>query len=345
MQGLREASVELTGPSENGVSEGSVLIRAGMNKVGSRFYTEEFLKGNLDRFEGGFCNADHPTESQARDLPERSVLSLAAVVKGARWDPAQQAVLGDVHYLGTSVGADMREAFRDDVVRANAGLSIYWPGRVTQKRQKIGEAFVNVPTALIGAGRFDVDFVTRPGAGGKVAPIKEEGEDMADEKKTLEALREEFPELKGLVDPAGLTQAAMQEAHPDWFPKVDPEPSKPDPDLTQRVATLEKENHTLRLQQVIREAIAAEKLPDDAAELVRERFAEVVEGESVALGAAVKAYATKVRETLQKVAGTSGPYGTAPDGDDGKPTPIMESVRKAWGIPAPSQPESVKKEA
>ena len=197
-RGLSEA-FEPTAPGENGISEGCVLLRAGANKTaqsgrpGGRKYTPDFIREHLPRFEGAMCHMDHPTISEAKDRPERTMGTLAAVVKNPRWSETDNAAVGDLHYLGTDAGRNMREAFADETVRAHAGLSIYWPGGVRVKREKLGESYVDVPVELLGEGQFNVDFVTRPNAGGRVAPLRESEETM--EELTVEMLEAERPDL------------------------------------------------------------------------------------------------------------------------------------------------------
>ena len=199
--GISEAFTP-TAPNEHGVSPDSVLLTIGMNKSKTRKYTKEFMESNLSRFDGAVCHADHPSNTEHRDRPERTVRTMAAVVRNPRYqsviatpEGSTEGIVGDLEYLDTESGRDMKAAYSHPVIREQCGLSIFWPGEVKVRKEKIGEALVSVPLELIGQGKLNVDFVTRPNAGGRVGPLREsEDEDMTHE-EMLEALKSERPEL------------------------------------------------------------------------------------------------------------------------------------------------------
>lgn len=201
-QGLREVAVVPSTPNEQGVSPDSILLSAGTTLGGTRrLYTPEFLQRHLDRFEGAFSYMDHPRRTEERDLPERSVGRLAAVVRNVRFTPGlgaqgQGAVVGDIHYLDTDAGRNMQALFRDETVRSRAGLSIYWPGQFKVRKHGGGREAITEVTELMGDRRFDVDFVTEPSAGGVVSPLREgENQDMDMVSMTLDQLEEQNPQL------------------------------------------------------------------------------------------------------------------------------------------------------
>jgi hypothetical protein len=172
---LRESG--LVGMPE--IGEGDVIkdctfIRAGLNAAGSTYYTPEFLKAHVARFEGSLCHLDHPTLTESRVRPERSLSSIAAHTANARWDETQQAVVGDIKLLsGTAPAEHVRGLFRSDVVRETAGLSIYWPHRYNHRFAEMQGRRVTVPTELVGpeSMKLNLDFVTLPTAGGRVGRV------------------------------------------------------------------------------------------------------------------------------------------------------------------------------
>jgi len=299
--GLREASVIPTAPNEAGVSEGSVLLAAGVNKSRSREYTPEFIQAHLSRLEGAFSYADHPSVSEARERPERSLTRLAATVQDVRWDDAQKAALGDIHYLTNATGRDIMEAFRNEAVRANAGLSIYWPGPVKMKRRKIGESFVDVPLALLGEGTFDVDFVTRPNAGGRVAPLREGDDEMAELKElTFEMLQAERPDLLEAAR-AGLVPKLEEKPEIKPEPKPEEKPSLSEADRA-RMENLEKRLRQSDAREIVSAKLAESNLPTEAQDMIRADLAEAECADSKAFGLVVDGKVAQVKKLAESLA-------------------------------------------
>ncbi|GAH40724.1 unnamed protein product, partial [marine sediment metagenome] len=50
-----------------------IVIKAGFNATEDRYYPAEMLKRDYKVFEGQKMYADHPTEQEDKDLPERSI--------------------------------------------------------------------------------------------------------------------------------------------------------------------------------------------------------------------------------------------------------------------------------
>ncbi len=295
--GFREA-IEPTAPNEAGIAEGCVLLRAGTNKSGKRHYTPDFIRGHLDRFDGAMCHMDHPTMSESRDRPERTMGTLAAVVRNPRWQETvseggatQGAVVGDLEFLATDAGRNMAAAFRNPVVREKAGLSIYWPGPVKVARRKLGEAQVDVPLELLGDGQFNVDFVTRPNAGGRVGPLKESEADMDIADVTLEMLEAERPELieaarKGYVkqpEPAAKPQTGMSEAERTEF------------------EALKARGRRADAKDIVDAKLAEAQLPEAVKTEVRADFAEAECTDATAFAAVVDAKIARMKTMVESL--------------------------------------------
>ena len=189
----------------------ATLIKAGPNKGNTRTYTPEFLQRCVaeGRFTGSFGYLNHPTVSEAQDRPERDLSRVAMRTGPAFYDANSQSVKAPVVWLAENVPGSMgnlgRDLFRDPVVCERAGLSIYWTGRVefqeVQRPDKPAKAIM-VPTALLGEGKFDVDLVTSPGAGGAL-PVMESTRPVDEtapteggkNPMTLDELKAEHPEL------------------------------------------------------------------------------------------------------------------------------------------------------
>lgn len=269
--GLREA-IEPTAPNDAGISEGCVLLRAGTNKSGRRYYTPEFIQAHLDRFDGALCHMDHPTVSEGRERPERTMGTLAAVVRNPRWSEAVAeggstagAAIGDLEYLDTDAGRNMRAAFANAAVREAAGLSIFWAGPVKVARRKLAESTVDVPLELLGEGKLNVDFVTRPNAGGRVAPLKESEADM--DSITLEMLEAERPDL---IEAA--RQGYVKQPEPDKQPeKPQPQTGMSEAERTEFEA-LKQRARRADAQDVVNAVIAEAGLSEPLAAEVRAQF-------------------------------------------------------------------------
>lgn len=341
LRGLSEAILP-TMPNEAGISEGCVLLAVGPNKTarkgarGGRNYTAQFIEAQVasGRFDEALCNVDHPSLSEAKDRPEGSLSTLAAVACNARFDPeyvnpetgAKGAAIGDLRYLGTDAGRNMREAFADEAVRRQCGLSIYWAGGVKVKREKVGESYVDVPQELVGDGKFCVDFVTRPNAGGRVGPLRESEDDMELADVTLEMLETERPDLVASIKesaapippPAPEVKSGMSEAERTEFESLKRRALRSD------------------AKDIVTAKLTEAALPEKAAGLVLAHFAEAECADAAVFAPLVEAEITRVKEAfaglveagrVRGVAGESKPEA----GADGQKIDVMKDLREASG--------------
>lgn len=158
---------------------------------------------------------DHPTETEAREKPERSVRDIAAVLTSdAIWQ--EKGSHGPGLYADARVAAPFREVLDD--IAPHIGVSIRAAGTV-----KHGEAdgqSGNIVESLVSA--HSVDFVTVPGAGGAITSLVE----SARARRAAPAAREE-PDM---TDATTLQEAQTQ------------------------IATLQEQVRHLREQSVLRDA-------------------------------------------------------------------------------------------
>ena len=355
-EGLHEAGViQPTQPKASdkegvaGISEGCVLLEGGLNKSGSRFYTPEFLRKELPRFDGALGHADHPSIDEARSRPERTVRTLATVVQRPCYDDTQKAIIGDVEFIANDAGRSMMETYSHPEVRAQAGLSIYWPHRVRSERRPMGESNtqVSVPLELIGSAgeKFNVDCVTRPNAGGKVGPIREsEATEMGSgidwSKVKPEDIKAEAPELVAqltAVEPEG------DKPKPE---KLEPEKGKPDGEATttteeqpsesdamkEDIAGLKQRNRQLEAQAIVRDKLAEAKLTDSAQALVEADFAEAECEDVEAFGKRVAARIEAVGKVVKEAASSGKVRGVMAESNTGGSTnPVQEAVQRLTG--------------
>lgn len=113
---------------------------------------------------GTLMYLDHPTRTDQRERPERSVRDIAAILsEGARWDPAGQRL------VGWAVPVAQYKGLIEDL-GPHIGLSIQ--GSATDVH--IGEAEGRTGPIVDGIAAIDsVDFVTRAGRGGRVLGLME----------------------------------------------------------------------------------------------------------------------------------------------------------------------------
>jgi len=144
-----------------------VLLAPGWSKNG-RYYSREVVARSVAHWEGTRAFLDHPSKSDERDRPERSVRDLAGYYEGARVDQDGRAV-ADLRLLGMHaphVSALAREAKRAG--RDLVGVSINAVGRMAE-----GEAEGRKGQIVEDITRgFSADIVTTPAAGGGFQAIR-----------------------------------------------------------------------------------------------------------------------------------------------------------------------------
>lgn len=157
------------------------IIRAGWNEAGTRYYPADVLARDIPTVfpVGTHMHWDHPTLTERVERPERSLSTLAAVftetpytTDGGKTMRVKARVYS--RYLPT-----VREA-REDI-----GVSIHADGVGTYGE---AEGRQGLLIEEISTGR-SVDFVTRPGAGGRIVALLESAREPASlrEARTLGA--------------------------------------------------------------------------------------------------------------------------------------------------------------
>jgi len=305
-----------------------IVIKPGFNASEDRYYPAEMLKRDYKVFEGQKMYADHPTEQEDKDLPERSI-------KNTSW----VAVLKDVSCDETGVVTGVAEiiepwlmtklaTLRDKKLLSEMGISINAVGKASKATIDGKETLV--VEELTGAR--SVDFVTEPGAGGTVTFYESDRSRDVDLVE-LSALKERRPDLVKLIE-ADVRTKILKEA------KRMSEQEDRITELEGQITTLTTERDTLKeaaekaekdkakaeAQASIKEAVDKAELPNAAKERMIERFkdAESADGIEEAIQSEVD-YIAKLSE-----AGKVKGFGQTQAESDKDKEGLKESFKKSY---------------
>jgi len=240
----------------------------------SGYYSPELLERDGPKlFKAGTqMFIDHPTESEERERPERSVRDLAGeLVEDAAWDPVN--AFGPGLYSKAKPVGEFAGVL--DQLAPHIGLSINARGRAKEGKAEGKEGMI---IQEITAAR-SVDFVTVPGAGGKILELYEAARKGTPRKETSE--EGDMPDEKALKE----AQDAL---------------------VAEKKARGELETENARLKEVIvlgkAKAFVSEKLAEqEIPELTRTRLAESLSKDPPVKDGELdeKAFETKIAEAVK----------------------------------------------
>ena len=261
-----------------------IVIKPGFNASEDRYYPAEMLKRDYKVFEGQKMYADHPTEQEDKELPERSI-------KNTGWVAVLKDVSCDENGVVTGV-AEIIEPWlmtklatlRDKKLLNEMGISINAVGRASKATIDGKETLVIEELT----GARSVDFVTEPGAGG-IVTFYESDRSRDVDLVELSALKEKRPDLVKLIE-ADVRTKIVKEA------KRMSEQEDKITELESQITTLTTERDTLKetalqaekdkakaeAQAVIKEAVDKAELPDAAKERMIERFKDAESADGIA---------------------------------------------------------------
>ncbi|MBU2249597.1 MAG: ChaB family protein [Gammaproteobacteria bacterium] len=179
---LAEATI-----SGKGVAQ-VIIIKSGLNSSKDRYYPAEVLARDYQVFEGVKMYADHPTEDEEKQRPERSIRDWVATLKNVHVDESGQ-LIGEAVIVEPWMQAKLAN-LRDQSMLSEMGISINAVG--TASKGEIEGVKTNVIERIVRVR--SVDFVTEPGAGGMVQ-IYEADRDADVDLVSLDILRERRPDL------------------------------------------------------------------------------------------------------------------------------------------------------
>lgn len=192
---IRESACEviLEEVNESDIAKGILPIRIlkpGFNSGQGRFYSERAVKDSAQVFDNTKMYADHPTESDEKQRPERSIRDWVATLHDTKVSEKNNSV-GKAHIHAGWLKEMVSNLYKQGNL-GQLGLSINAVGKGTK------QTIDNIRTLFIEAitkGK-SVDFVTEAGAGGQAGLMESAKDDLVDiEVINLIMLRESRPDL------------------------------------------------------------------------------------------------------------------------------------------------------
>jgi hypothetical protein len=292
---LLEAQGLIETDSERGPE--AVIIVAGPS-ANDRIYSEEAIRSGVDVFSGARLFRDHPTPTEQRERPERSIDEVVGVLGTAYvgTDKGGKIALRAPMYISaaeTTLATKIKEGLL-------GGLSIRAWGQAAENDdgQMVVEAFVKHP-------HTSVDFVTVPAAGGyaevsesvseaspQPEPETDEIEESATERRIIAlqeanaSLQEQVRQLQiseartvlenALHECNGLPSAAIERIRKMASPLIEAHKSERD-DLLRAVKTL-VENERAYLARVLPNGVTPPDRADTETHSVEDILSEAFNG-------------------------------------------------------------------
>jgi starvation-inducible DNA-binding protein len=273
------------------------IIQPGANRSGSRFYPRDAIAEAINQgmFDGRKMFVNHASTSEMRDRPERSLTDWVSTIKETWVDPQTGAAHARIKIVQNWFGDFLKQLQENDALE-DVGLSIFAQGKV--QRKKVDGRLTDVVERFTRA--LSVDWVTEPGAGGRVNAIWESYQ-------PARAKEQEINVLNTMT--ATDAVATLREQRPDIIEILEADGRVEE--LSTRVAELEAEiaerdsklveaaEQAAKAEQdaLVTEAVAASELPTAAAERVRKAIVEPILAEDHTLDR--EAAEAKVAELIE----------------------------------------------
>jgi len=325
----REAVLTYTPLTEAKFDKGRatvIVIKPGFNATEDRYYPKEMLRRDFKVFEGMKMYADHPTSSEEKELPERSMKSTGFVAR-------LMDVTCDENGTVTGV-ADIIEDWlmrklanmRDKQMLSEMGISINALGRGSKS------TIEGVETMVIEqiTGARSVDFVTEPGASG-IVTLYESDRDTDVDLIELQALKERRPDLVKALESAVREEVSKEVKHAmeleervkELEGQVTTVTTERD-ELQGKITEAEKERAKAEAQASIKEAVDKAELPSAAKERLLERYKDTETAEGIA--EAIKSEVDYIAK-LSEAGKVKGLGGSTPNPEKDT-NALRESVKK-----------------
>lgn len=282
---LLSSYVPLT--ADKGVAQ-VVVIRPGINEDRDCFYPADVLARDYTIFEGVKMYANHPTDAEETERPERSIRDWVATLKNVHPDPSTGEIIGEA-VVHQSWMRETLAALRDQGVLSEMGISINAVGTVTEG--KVDGYDVNIIERLDMAR--SVDFVTEAGAGGLVK-LYEATSDVDIDLVGVDVLRNRRPDLVMLIESAIRTEIQeevkqMEDLQAQLKEKDDQITTltQERDELTAKITEAERAQQIAEAKAEVDKVLAEAELPPAAKARLADKFKEAttVEGLEEAINA------------------------------------------------------------
>ena len=256
------------------------VIKAGFNSSKDRYYPLDTLVRDHSVFEGLKMYADHPSEDDEHNRPERSIRDWVATLKNVHMD--KDRVVGDAVVVEPWM-QERLATLRDKGLLADMGTSINAVGAATEATI---EGTKTSYIERIARGR-SVDFVTEAGAGGLVEMYEAE-RDVDIDFVSLSTLKERRPDLVKEIETT-VKNTLIKEV------KKQMETEEKVKELEEANATLTQENTNLKTEKetaekakllaetkaTVEAAVAKAELPEPAKTRILERFKDAISADGL----------------------------------------------------------------
>lgn len=281
------------------------VIKPGFNTSKKRFYQEAGLKRDHKIFEGSKMFVNHATSAEEKSRPEGDVNQWVGNITRT-WTEADGTIKGEAAIIDPAFRAKM-DNLAEAKLLGEMGVSIRaigeaYQGKVDGHDTTIVEGFI--------AAR-SVDFVTYPGAGGRVEAIESDSSDANDVDLITEAqLRNRRPDLVQLVEAKikgeteGMKTLEQVTAELTESTRLLTEEKAKNATLTTQVEESgNKEKKAVAAAELTR-LLTESKLPEKAQVRLKAQFKDALKVEGMA--EAVKAEKEYVESFLPKGKGVTG---------------------------------------
>ena len=298
-----------------------VVIKPGFNSSKDRYYPLDMLRRDHKVFEGIKMYADHPSESDEQNRPERSIRDWVATLKNVHIE--NNAVVGEAVIVEPWMQEKLA-TLRDKGMLGDMGISINAVGTATEATIE-GQKTNYIEH--INRGR-SVDFVTEAGAGGLVEMYEAE-RDVDVDFVTLTALKERRPDLVKEIETAvknisfkEVRNQMEQETEIKTLQESNATLTKERDDLKTEKETAVKAKLVAETKATIEAAVAKAELPEAAKTRILERFKDAEKADGIV--EAIKAE-TDYIAAITESGKVKGMGGTKPD-----PNASKAALKESW---------------
>lgn len=306
------------------------VIEAGFNRPRSRYYTEAAIRDGAGIFRGLKMYANHQTRAEEQARPEGDVWQWVASITETAYDETSKSLRATAKLIDPTFKAKVH-ALAEAGLLNTLGVSIRAIGAGEQATIEAVDTF-RVDEF---AGAISVDFVTEPGAGGRVE-LLESGAEASVQALTLPLLRERRPDLvAALVSESGshskeagveITQEMLdtEKSRADEAERKAREAEEAKAAAESAVESLKAEATKAAAQEAIGAAIAEANLPEAGQKYLREALSGETDVE------AAKATITRFKESVAAMGG-SPVKGNGSAVGTGVAAPLKESFAAILG--------------